>query len=286
MASMKDSFYVTLPSHDPNEIYLEKNKPNDFTIKLPETLFLDVLEWEVGLSEIFVPDYGYNLKSPRNESVKITYPRNVHDENGDFLLKANVVDYIGLREGRYTAKSWVRSVNDRIKETMYDPTTKEHLYLGRLRYHEVQNKIEVVLGMEEGMAITDEMLVHMTGWEGKNFELVNLGTSGKIRQILPYSCKFDVNGEQMMVYTDIIDYSTVGSQNVALLRTVHLEPEGRPCHRECTEIQYHGLRVENISTIHIILLNTYGEPMDFMNGSHCTVVLHFRRRSTEKMRKN
>ena len=195
MTSMKDSFYVTLPSHDPNEIYMEKNKPNDFTIKLPETLFLDVLGWEVGLSEIFVPDYGYNLKSPRNESVKITYPRNVHDEDGNFLLKANVVDYIGIREGRYTAKNWVRSINDRIKETMYDPTTKEHLYMGRLRYHEVQNKIEVVLGMEESMTITDEMLVHMTGWEGKNFELVNLGTSGKTCQVLPYSCKFDVNGE-------------------------------------------------------------------------------------------
>ena len=76
------------------------------------------------------------------------------------------------------------------------------------------------------MSITDEMLMHMTGWEGKNFELVNLSKLGKMRQILPYSCKFDVNGEQMMVYTDIIDYSTVGSQNVALLQTMHLELEG------------------------------------------------------------
>ena len=67
------------------------------------------------------------------------------------------------------------------------------------------------------MTITDEMLMHMTGWEGKDFKLVNLGKSGKMRQILPYSCKFDVNDEQMMVYTDIIDYSTVSSQNVALL---------------------------------------------------------------------
>ena len=46
---------------------------------------------------------------------------------------------------------------------MYNPSTKEHLYLGRLRYYEVQNKIEVMLGMEESMTVTDEMLVHMTG---------------------------------------------------------------------------------------------------------------------------
>ena len=66
---------------------------------------LDVRKWEVSLSEIFVPDYGYNLKSPWNESVKITYPQNVLDEDMNFLLKANVVDYIGIREGQYTAKS-------------------------------------------------------------------------------------------------------------------------------------------------------------------------------------
>ena len=91
---------------------------------------MSVWEWEVGLSEIFVPDYGYNLKSPQNESVKITYPRNVHDEDGNFLLKANVVDYIGIREGWYMAKSWVCAINDSIKETMYDPSAKENLYLG------------------------------------------------------------------------------------------------------------------------------------------------------------
>ena len=159
---------------------------------------------------------------------------------------------------------------------MYDPSTKDNLYLGRLCYHEVQNKIEVMLRMEESMTITDNMLMHMTGWEGKDLELLNFSKSGKMQQILPYSCKLNANSEQMMVYTDIIDYSTVGSQNVTLLPTVHLKPEGRPCHRECSEIQYHRLRVENISTIQIILLNIYGKPMDFMSSSNCTVVLHFR----------
>ena len=130
MTSIKDSFYVTLSSDDPNLIYVEKNKPNDFTIKLPDTLCLDIWEWEVGLSEIFVLNYGYNLKSLQNESVKITYPQNVHDEDRNFLLKANVVNYIAIMEGRYTAKSWVHAVNDHIKETMYDPSTKENLYLG------------------------------------------------------------------------------------------------------------------------------------------------------------
>ena len=86
----------------------------------------------------------------------------------EFLVKGHIVDYIGLREGKYTAKSWVCAINDHIKETMYNPSTKENLYLGQLHYHEVQNKIKVMLGMEESMTVTDEMLMHMTGWEGKD----------------------------------------------------------------------------------------------------------------------
>ena len=47
----------------------------------------------------------------------------------------------------------------------------------------------MVLGVEEAMSVTgvtDEMLVHMTGWEANDFELVNLTLMGKMRQVLQY----------------------------------------------------------------------------------------------------
>ena len=279
MTSLRDSFYVTLPSHDPNEMYVNTNKPYMYTVAMPYKIKLPVDEWEVGLAEIFIPDYGFNIKAPRHVSLKISYNREILDEQGIGLAQVVAVDYIGIREGRYSARTWVRAINERIKETMVPDVNakKKNLFRGRLRYHDESNRIEVVLGTQESMSITDPMLAHMTGWEEVNHELVNMGT-GTMRTFLPYLCRFDANGEQMMVYTNIIEYSTVGSENVALLRTLHLEPDGLPCHRECTEIQYHPLRVQDMDNIQIHLLNTFGQPMDFKEGTHSTVVLHFRRR--------
>ena len=73
MASFKDSFYVTLPSHDPNKIYVKKNKPNNYMIMLPDKLNLKIQEWKVDLAKIFLPDYTYNMKHLQNESLKNTY---------------------------------------------------------------------------------------------------------------------------------------------------------------------------------------------------------------------
>ena len=42
---------------------------------------------------------------------------------------------------------------------------KKNLYTGRLHYNEVGNCIEVMLGIREGMTVTDPMLAHMTRWE-------------------------------------------------------------------------------------------------------------------------
>jgi len=277
MASLKDSFYITLPSHDPNPTYVKTNTPYKYTVTLPGKLRLEMGQWEVGLAEIFIPDYGFNIKAPRHEGLKITYQRVIKDEGGLGLAKVNAVDYIGIKEGRYTAKTWVREINERIKVTMLDEVSKKNLFMGRLRYSEAGNKIEIVLGIKEGMTIIDPMLAHMTGWERSGYEILNMGKS-KMRADLPYPCQFEANGEQMMVYTNIIDFCTVGSENMPLLRTIHLDPDGLPCHRQFNEIQYHPLRVEEIDHIEIHLMNTFGKPMDFKEESHSTAVIHFRRR--------
>ena len=68
----------------------------------------------------------------------------------------------------------------------------------------------------------------------------------------------------------------VGSENMPLFRTIHLEPDGLPCHRQFNKVQYHRLRVEEIDHVEIYLMNTFGKEMDFREGTHSTVVLHFR----------
>ena len=275
MASLQDSFYLTLTSHDPNKAFAETNTPFKFTVVLPGKMRLDIEQWEVGLAEMFIPDYGFNTKHPCEESLKITYERVIEDEGGIGLAKVNPVDYISIKEGRYSAKEWVNRINDRIRVMMWDKIVKNNLFMGCLCYNEVGNHIEVMLGIQEGMTMTDPMLAHMTGWERVGYEIFN-GGNRKMRSTLPYHCQFEANSKQMMVYTDIIAFSTVGSENMPFLHTIHLEPDGLPCHRQFNEIQYHCLWLEETDHVEIHLTNTFGKPIDFRDGTHSTAVLHFR----------
>ena len=68
--------------------------------------------------------------------------------------------------------------------------------------------------------MTDPMLAHMTGWERAEYKIFN-GGNRKMRSTLPYHCQFEANSEQIMVYTDIIAFSIVGSENMPLLHMIH-----------------------------------------------------------------
>ena len=52
---------------------------------------------------------------------------------------------------------------------------KKNLFMGHLHYNEAGNHIEVMLGIWEGMTMTDSMLAHMTGWERAGYKIFNGG---------------------------------------------------------------------------------------------------------------
>ena len=83
-----------LPSHDPNKAFTEASTPFKFNVALPSKMRLDIEQWEVGLVEMFIPDYGCNIKHPRKESLKITYERVIEGKGGISLAKVNTVEYI------------------------------------------------------------------------------------------------------------------------------------------------------------------------------------------------
>ena len=114
MDSLHESFCLILPSHDPDKAFTEVNTPFKFTIALPGKMKLDKEQWEVQLVEMFIPDYGFNIKHPREESLKITYERVIEDEGGIGLAKVNAVDFINIKEGCYSVKEWVNRIKDRI----------------------------------------------------------------------------------------------------------------------------------------------------------------------------
>ena len=106
-----------LPSHDLNKAYTEANTLFKFPA-LPSKMRLDIEQWEVRLAEMFIPDYGFNIKHPQEEHLKITYERVIKDEGGIGQAKVNTVDYIGIKEGCYSAKEWVNKINGRIQVTI------------------------------------------------------------------------------------------------------------------------------------------------------------------------
>ena len=57
----RDNFYVNLPSNVPG--LAQNNHPAHFKVALLERIRLRGA-WEVGLAEIFIPSYGFNIKPP------------------------------------------------------------------------------------------------------------------------------------------------------------------------------------------------------------------------------
>ena len=57
----RDNFYMNLPSNVPS--LAQNNHPAHFKVALPERIRLQGA-WEVGLAEIFIPSYGFNIKAP------------------------------------------------------------------------------------------------------------------------------------------------------------------------------------------------------------------------------
>ena len=64
----RDNFYVNLLSNVPG--LAQTNHPSHFKVALPERIQLRGM-WEVGLAEIFIPSYGFNIKPPLTSSVII-----------------------------------------------------------------------------------------------------------------------------------------------------------------------------------------------------------------------
>ena len=81
------------------------NTNYDFTIALANKVLLARDEWEVGLAEIFIPNYGLNIKAPHHKGMKINYNREITDEERIGLVSVLAVDYTGVLEGWYMARS-------------------------------------------------------------------------------------------------------------------------------------------------------------------------------------
>lgn len=107
MVSCKDSFYLFLPSDcDVKGIFIEENKRSNYKVPLPDPVDMGNDSWEVGLSEIFVPNYIHNIFPPFNV-IELGW-KTRYNETVDFRLP--------IPPGTYDAGQLASAINDSIAE--------------------------------------------------------------------------------------------------------------------------------------------------------------------------
>ena len=256
--------------HCPSNVKLEgsdghKNTPSHFYVPLPQKIPLEPNEWEVGLSEIFIPSYGYNMKPPLNSSIQV-YGK------GHTAAGSRKKHRIRIPEGRYYPKVYIRALNEEI----------EHLEEGvrtRFRFDETSERVRIEVGSGEVVVIDNPRLRKMLGVKRGTTNFSNSRPGGKMTVVMPKRVDFNVNGTSMFVYTNVVELSPVGDSLVPLLRQVHLELDGEmeTLHRQYDKVHFFPVRVTTLDMIEIHLSNIYGDDMVFYGGES-SAVLHFRRK--------
>ena len=104
-----DNFYVNLPSNVPS--LAQNNHPAHFKVALLERIRLRGA-WEVGLAEIFIPSYGFNIKAPLTSSVVIYTKGTINSRS----LRQRRHLQIRIPKGRYKPKDYVRTFNKIIED--------------------------------------------------------------------------------------------------------------------------------------------------------------------------
>ena len=256
----RGNFYVNLPSNVTG--LTGNNTPSHFVVPLPERIKLRG-KWEVGLAEIFIPSYGFNIKPPLTSSLVI-YSKGGRDPQG---MRENV--RVRIPEGRYKPRDYVKTFNKLIEEV--------GIIKSRLRYDEHANRIIFVVAHGEVMSVDNVKLRRMFGMRRSIYAFMN-DEPGKRSYVMPKACNFNVNGTTMFVYSNVAESSPVGDVFAPLLRTVHLEIDEKmeTLHKMFSPIHYYPVRTSDFSMIEVQLTNVYGDDMVFYGGESA-LVLHFRK---------
>ena len=261
----RDNFYVNLPSNVPG--LAQNNHLAHFKVALPERIRLWGA-WEVGLAEIFIPSYSFNIKPPLTSSVVI-YTKGTSNSQS---LRWRRHLRVRIPEGRYKPKDYARTFNKMVEDDVGPVKVKS-----RIRYDEHSNRIVFMVGFGEMVEVDNVKLRRMFGMRRDVFALSNSKLGKKIF-VMPQPCDFNVNGTTMFVYSNIMASSPVGNTFAPLLRTVHLEIDDKMemLHKNYTMIHYFPVRTSEFDTIEVQLCNVYGDNMVFYGGESA-IVLHFRK---------
>lgn len=271
------SFYIVLPSNTITELYDKSNTPSEFTIPLAEELNF-TSNWEVGLQEIFIPNYIDNIGK---NMTTITVLHNKSNQNNHFEQGRKDVIIDG---GNYTPQTFVNKVNEKIEKL-------DNVSL-RLKYESASKKIKFYnVSYLEGIIFQNVKLQKMLGYSPtETTEIHHTNEThkhGKQKFTLPLPVSFNTFNNILYCYTDIISKSIVGDVFSPLLRLVNRDAKDEKLsviHQNYKKPHYHKILTKNIKEIHIKISNSLGENLSIKRG-HTIIVLHFKKSITVERHK-
>ena len=160
----RDNFYVNLPSNVPG--LAQTNHPSHFKVALPERIRLRGT-WEVGLAEIFIPSYSFNIKPPLTSSV-IIYTKGTISSGGYHRGGRRRHLRVRIPEGRYKPKDYVRTFNKMVEDDAGPVKVKS-----RMRYDKYSNRIIFMVGFGEVVEVDNMKLRRMFGMRRDIFAQTN-----------------------------------------------------------------------------------------------------------------
>ena len=236
----------------------QNNHPAHFKVALPERIQLRGA-LEVGLAEIFILLYSFNIKPPLTSSVNI-YTK-VTSNSWSPRWRRHL--QIRIPVGVYKLKDYVMTFNKMVEDDAGLVKVKSRIW-----YDDHSNRIVFMVAFGKVVEVDNVKLRRMFGMRRDVFALTNSKLGKKIF-VMPQPCNFNVNGTTMFVYSNIVASSPVGNTFALLLCIIHLEIDDKmeTLHKNYTTIHYFPVHTSEFDTIEVQLCNVYGDNMVFYGGN-------------------
>lgn len=245
-------FYIYLPSNVDDNVLNEKNTQSKFKINLAESISLQG-NWEVGLKEISIPNYWYNISPPDNLLVVEALPsiQRIDDaeedktkgDEGKALYLMDTHGYVhrrdnislGLLSGRLSVED-----SRRIGLTLDDITESQNIIIQPGKYsgetfvkafnRELRNTPNSDRDLFQGIkAIYDEATKKITFQLGPG-DKIHV-PSRKLGQMMGFNEKKDKN-------TVSLAWNHVGKKRIELEKAAEFKLYGRHMFIYCSLVKY------------------------------------------------
>ena len=248
-------FYLTLPSNSSMSQYPD-NHGGHFYTKLPQSIDLSAMAYEVGLAEIQYPNTYSNVEA---EDAWLIY------EAG----KKQGMQLVTVPEGLYCdAEALIESLNSLIRRNfspMGDKNPKIKFFFNEatkratLKLYKENHQLQLNPYLAHALALTEDVMTGPGRYEGTGVVNVNKDSNA------------------MYIYCDLVTHRPVGDTMVPLLRVVPTDSKNLVVYKIFEKPHYQPISKQQFDTVEIVLSTDCGKTPSFASGK-TVVTLHIRPR--------